>query len=85
VYTDRFFNLIQSTSVYETNSGSIPQLYLQKLPQDKAFIRNDYNGNGAQELQEFEVAPFIDQAAFIRIFYPIEFTLKHIKISFHNQ
>jgi hypothetical protein len=45
---------------------------------------NDYNGNGAQELQEFEVAPFIDQA-FIRIFYPIEFTLKHIKISFHNQ
>jgi hypothetical protein len=54
------------------------------LPQDK-FIWNDYNGNGAQELQEFEVAPFIDQAAFIRIFYPIEFTLKHIKISFHNQ
>jgi hypothetical protein len=26
VYTDRFFNqLIQSTSVYETNSGTIPQ------------------------------------------------------------
>jgi hypothetical protein len=80
VYTDRFFNqLIQSTSVYETNSGTIPQqefTYLKVAAGQGVYTWNDYNGNGAQELQEFEVAPFIDQAAFIRIFLPNRIYIK---------
>jgi hypothetical protein len=74
VYSDRFFNqLIQSTAVYETNSGSIPQqefTYLEVPAGQGVYTWNDYNANGIQELQEFEIAPFIDQAKYIRVFLP---------------
>lgn len=80
VYTDRFFNqLIQSTTVYETNSGSIPQqefTYLEVPAGQGVYTWNDYNANGIQEIQEFEVAPFIDQAKYIRIFLPNRIYIK---------
>ena len=80
VYSDRFFNqLIQSTTVYETNSGSIPQqefTYLEVPAGQGVYTWNDYNSNGIQELQEFEIAPFIDQAKYIRIFLPNRIYLK---------
>ncbi|MEM8522368.1 hypothetical protein [Flavobacterium sp. PL12] len=79
-YTDRFFNqLVQTTTVYETNSGSIPQqefTYLEVPIGQGVYTWNDYNNNGIQELQEFEVAPFIDQAKFIRVFLPNRIYLK---------
>ena len=74
IYNDRFFNqLIQSTTVFETNSGSIPQqefTYLEVPVGQGVYTWNDYNGNGIQELEEFEVAPFIDQAKYIRVYLP---------------
>ncbi len=74
VYNDRFFNqLIQSTTVFETNSGSIPQqefTYLEVPVGQGVYTWNDYNGNGIQELEEFEIAPFVDQGKYIRIFLP---------------
>ena len=80
VYTDRFFNqLIQSTTVYETNSGTIPQqefTYLEVPIGQGVYTWNDYNDNGIQELQEFEVAPFVDQAKFIRVFLPNRIYIK---------
>ena len=80
VYTDRFFSqLIQSTSVYETNSGTIPQqefTYVEVAAGQGVYTWNDYNSNSIQELQEFEVAPFIDQAKFIRIFLPNRIFIK---------
>lgn len=80
VYTDRFFNqFIQSTTVYETNSGTIPQqefTYLEVPAGQGVYTWNDYNDNGLQELQEFEVAPFIDQAKFIRVFLPNRIYIK---------
>jgi len=74
VYNDRFFNqLIQGTTAYETNSGTLPQqefTYLEVPTGQGVYTWNDYNANGIQELQEFEVAPFIDQAKYIRVYLP---------------
>jgi hypothetical protein len=74
IYNDRFFNqLVQSTTVFETNSGSIPQqefTYLEVQPGQGIYTWNDYNKNDVKELQEFEVAPFKDQAKYIRVFLP---------------
>jgi hypothetical protein len=80
VYNERFFNqLIQSTTVFETNSGSIPQqefTYLEVPTGQGVYTWNDYNSNGIQELEEFEVAPFIDQAKYIRIYLPNQIYIK---------
>lgn len=79
-YNNQFFNqLIQSTTVYETNSGTIPQqefTYLEVAAGQGVYTWNDYNSNGIQELQEFEVAPFIDQAKYIRVFLPNRIYIK---------
>jgi len=80
VYNDRFFNqLMQWTTVFETNSGSIPQqefTYLEVPIGQGVYTWNDYNNNGIQELEEFEIAPFIDQAKYIRIFLPNRIFIK---------
>jgi len=74
LYSSRFFNqLLQTTTAFETASGSIPQqefTYLEVEPGQGVYTWNDYNGNGIQELQEFEIAPFPDQAKYVRIFLP---------------
>ncbi len=80
LYTDRFFDqLIQSTTSFETSSGSIPQqefTYLEVEAGQGVYAWNDYNNNGLQELQEFEIAPFPDQAKYIRIFLPNQIFVK---------
>ncbi|MCW2121139.1 hypothetical protein [Flavobacterium sp. 7A] len=74
IFNDRFFNqLMQTTSTYETNSGSLPQqeyTFLEVEAGQGVYMWNDYNHNGIQELQEFEIAPYIDQAKFIQVFLP---------------
>jgi hypothetical protein len=74
LYNDRFFNqLIQSTTAFETNSGSIPQqefTYIEVPAGKGVYTWNDYNNNNIKELQEFEVAPFVDQAKYIRVYLP---------------
>lgn len=80
LYNDRFFDqLIALTTAYETTSGTIPQqefTYLEVEPGQGIYTWNDYNGNGIQELQEFEVAPFPDQAKYVRVFLPNQVFLK---------
>lgn len=80
LYNDRFFNqLIQITTAYETTSGTIPQqefTYLEVEPGRGIYTWNDYNGNGIQELEEFEVALFPDQAIYVRIFLPNQIFIK---------
>jgi hypothetical protein len=79
-YNDSFFNqIIQSNTTYETMSGSIAQqefTYLEVNQGQGVYAWNDYNNNGIQELQEFEVAPFPDQAKYVRIFLPNQYFLK---------
>lgn len=73
-YNDRFFNnLIQSNTIYETSSGSVAQqefTYIQVEPGLGTHMWNDYNGNGIQELEEFEPAPYPDLAIYIRMYLP---------------
>lgn len=74
LYNNSFFNkLLQATTTYETTSGTIAQqefTYLEVEPGQGVYMWNDYNTNGIQELQEFEVAPFSDQAKYVRVFLP---------------
>lgn len=80
LYNDRFFNqFMQIGTAYETSSGTIAQqefTYIEVPTGQGVYTWNDYNGNGIQELEEFEVAPFPDQAKFIRIFLPNQIYIK---------
>lgn len=80
LYTNSFFNnLIQSSTIYETTSGTIAQqefTYLEVDPGQGVYMWNDYNNNGIQEIQEFEVAPFSDQATFVRVYLPNQTYIK---------
>ena len=73
-YSDSFFNqLIQTTTFYENNSGSIAQQEFTFLEVDAGrgiYMWNDYNNNNIQELQEFEIATFSDLAKYVKIFLP---------------
>jgi hypothetical protein len=74
LYNDRYWDqLVQVTTAYETASGTIAQqdfTYLEVEPGQGVYTWIDYNGNGIQELQEFEVAPFPDQAIYVRVYLP---------------
>jgi hypothetical protein len=80
LYNTRFFDqLIQLNTAYENTSGTIAQQEYTFIEVDagKGTHRwNDYNGNGIQELQEFEITPFVDQGKYIRIFLPNQTFIK---------
>lgn len=79
-YSDSYFGqLVQTNTFYETSSGTIAQqefTYLEVEPGRGVYMWNDYNNNGIQELQEFEVATFPDLAKYVKIFLPNQIFLR---------
>jgi hypothetical protein len=70
---------ISLNTAVETNNGVIPQqefTYVQVDPGNGIYTWNDYNENGVQELEEFEVAQFQDEAIYVRILLPNQVFLK---------
>lgn len=80
LYNDRFFkDFVQSTTSFETVSGTIAQqefTFLEVAIGQGVYTWKDYNSNGIQELQEFEIATFIDQAKYVRVYLPNQIFLK---------
>ncbi|HHB79215.1 MAG TPA: hypothetical protein ENK85_08280 [Saprospiraceae bacterium] len=71
---DYFFklpkNLLSSTTSYELGSGQAPKLeynYLKVDPGQGSFTWIDRNQDSIPQLDEFEIAPFADQADYLRV------------------
>lgn len=66
-------NFISLQSLYDTRTGNLPQqefTYLEVEPGKGFYEWIDFNSNGIQELDEFVVAQFPDQAIFVRVLLP---------------
>jgi len=73
-YNQRFFkNFLSLGTVYETSSGNIAQqdfVYIKTEPGQGFYTWNDYNNDGEQQFEEFEIAEFQDQAEYLRVPLP---------------
>lgn len=82
MYDQKLFDqLIRSNTVYETSSGTLPQqefTYLKTEPGQGFYTWIDYNNNGEQEYDEFEIAKFTDQATYLRVALP---SVNYLKIN----
>jgi hypothetical protein len=73
-YNQFFFKQkLNLRTTYETNSGSVARqdfTFVQVEPGQGQYTWIDYNDNGIQDLNEFELAQFQDQAEYVRILLP---------------
>ena len=70
---------IRFNTAIESNNGVIAQqefTYVKVAPGEGIYTWNDYNNNGIQELDEFEIAQFQDEAEYVRILLPNQIFLK---------
>lgn len=80
LYNQKFIKqLVLWNTVFETNSGALAQqdfTYVEVEPGQGTFTWIDYNNNGIQELEEFEIAQFQDQGKYIRVLLPNQVFIK---------
>ena len=70
---------VRLNTALESNNGVIAQqefTYVKTEPGQGVYTWIDYNNNGIQELEEFEIAQFQDQAEYVRILLPNQVFLK---------
>jgi len=66
-------NMLVLQTLYQTQAGNLPQqefIYIEVEPGKGFYEWIDFNGNGIQELDEFVIAKFQDQAKFVRVLLP---------------
>ncbi|MEI2672765.1 MAG: hypothetical protein V9F05_01890 [Chitinophagaceae bacterium] len=67
--------LVTGDLFYELGTGQEPKrtfTYVEVEPGLGVYTWNDYNANGAQELDEFEIAVFADEANFVQVITPTD-------------
>ena len=72
-------NSLNSDFFFESSAGNLPQqeyTYIEVEPGMGSYKWIDINGNGIQELEEFEIAVFEDEAIFIRVLLPNQIFLR---------
>ena len=65
-----FNNFVNLNTLYETSSGNVARqeyIYLKTAPGLGYYTWRDYNNDGVQDFDEFEIAEFQDQANYLRV------------------